>query len=56
MSINQLIASAVSEKLAALMTEEYLEQRAKRGHRSKYDAVLKKVADIDPEDVDRLDS
>lgn len=42
MSINQLIASAVSEKLAALMTEEYLEQRAKRGHRSKYDAVLKR--------------
>ncbi len=52
-SINQLIASAVSEKLAALMTEEYLEQRAKRGQRSKFDAVLAKVADIDPEDVDR---
>lgn len=53
-SINQLINSAVSEKLAALMTEEYLDQRAKRGHRSKFEAALSKVADIEPEDVDRL--
>ena len=53
-SINQLINSAVSEKLAALMTEEYLEQRAKRGSRSKFEAALAKVADIEPEDVDRL--
>ena len=27
-SINQLTAAAVAEKIAALMTEEYLEQRA----------------------------
>jgi predicted transcriptional regulator len=52
-SINQLISSAVSEKMAALMTEEYLERRAKRGNRSKFEAALAKVADIDPEDVDR---
>jgi hypothetical protein len=35
------------------MTEEYLERRAKRGDRSKFEAALAKVADIDPEDVDR---
>ncbi len=29
-SINQFIASAVSEKISALMTEDYLKQRAKR--------------------------
>lgn len=29
-SINQFIATAVAEKLAALMTEEYLGERAKR--------------------------
>jgi len=52
-SINQLISSAVSEKMAALMTEEYLERRAKRGNRSKFEAALAKVADIDPEDVDQ---
>jgi len=53
-SINQLISSAVSEKMAALMTEEYLERRAKRGSRSKFEAALAKVADIDPEDIDRI--
>ncbi|MEM6787842.1 MAG: toxin-antitoxin system HicB family antitoxin [Myxococcota bacterium] len=29
-SINQLINSAVAEKIAALMTAEYLEERARR--------------------------
>ena len=55
-SINQLINSAISEKLAALMTESYLEERAARASRNKFDAALAKVADIEPEDVDRLDS
>ena len=42
-SINQLIATAVAEKMAALMTESYLSERAKRGNRSKLNRVLKKV-------------
>ena len=42
-SINQLIATAVAEKMAALMTESYLSERAKRGNRSKFNRVLKKV-------------
>jgi predicted transcriptional regulator len=53
-SINQLINSAVAEKMSALMTAEYLDARAKRGSRRKFDAVLAKVADIEPGDVDRL--
>lgn len=53
-SINQLINSAVAEKMAALMTEEYLAQRGKRGTRRKFRAALAKVADIEPDDVDRL--
>lgn len=53
-SINQLISSAVAEKMAALMTADYLEARAKRGSRRKFNAVLAKVADIEPGDVDRL--
>lgn len=53
-SMNQLINSAVAEKLAALLTEEYLEVRAKRGSRNRFDQALAKVADIEPEDVDRL--
>ena len=54
-SINQLITLAVAEKMSALMTEEYLEKRAKRGSRVKYEAVLAKVPDIEPEAYDRLE-
>lgn len=46
-SIDQFIATAVAEKLSALMTETYLEDLAKRGNRQKYDAVLDKVPDVD---------
>jgi predicted transcriptional regulator len=53
-SINQLINSAVAEKMSALMTAEYLDARAERGSRRKFDAVLAKVANIEPADVDRL--
>lgn len=53
-SINQLINSAVAEKMSALMTEEYLEARAKRGSRKRFDAVLAKVPDVEPEESDRL--
>jgi hypothetical protein len=44
-SINQLVASALAEKLSALTTEEYLRERAKRGGRRKFEAVLRKVRD-----------
>jgi hypothetical protein len=53
-SINQLINSAVAEKLAALMTEDYLEQRAKRGSRRKLRAVLAKVPDVAAAKEDQL--
>ena len=42
-SINQFVATALAEKLPALMTEEYLRVRAKRGSRRKFEAVLRKV-------------
>ena len=53
-SVNQLINSAVAEKMAALLTEEYLEERARRGNRRKFRAALAKVADIEPEENDRI--
>lgn len=55
-SINQLINSAVAEKLAALMTEEYLEKRAARGSRRKLKAVLAKVPDVPTEKEDQMPS
>ena len=55
-SINQLVATALAEKMSALMTEEYLEQRARRGSREKFLAALAKVSDVEPEPYDRLDA
>ena len=53
-SLNQLITLALAEKVSALMTEEYLGQRAKRGNRKKFQRALNKVADVEPEEDDRL--
>ena len=53
-SLNQLISSAAAEKLAALMTEDYLEARAKRASRKKFEAALKAVPDVEPELFDRV--
>ena len=51
-SINQLIASALGEKLAALDTEAYLNERARRGDRARFEAVLAKVRDVEPVEGD----
>ncbi|HEX3069365.1 MAG TPA: toxin-antitoxin system HicB family antitoxin [Thermoanaerobaculia bacterium] len=53
-SINQFISSAVGEKMSALMTEEYIEARAKRASRRKFDAVLAKIPDVEPHESDRI--
>ena len=53
-SLDQFIATAVAEKMAALLTEAYLEERAKRGSCAKYEAALAQVPDVEPEPYDRL--
>jgi len=53
-SINQLISTAVAEKLSALLTQEYLEERAQRGSRKKFDHALGKVRNVDPTPGDEL--
>jgi hypothetical protein len=53
-SINQFISAAVGEKMAALMTEEFLAKRAARGSREKFEAALAQIPDREPEDYDRL--
>ena len=42
-SINQFISSAVSEKISAIMTEEYLEQIAKRADRKEFERILDQI-------------
>ena len=53
-SINQLITSAVAEKMSALMTAEYLQERTARGSRARFERVLRKVPSKEPESYDRL--
>ena len=51
-SINQFIATALAEKMSALMTVEYLKERGARGDRAKYEAVLAEVRDVEPDEGD----
>jgi len=52
-SINQMISTALAEKLSALLTLEYLEERARRGKRSAFDRALAKVRDVEPDEQDK---
>ena len=53
-SINQLVTTALAEKISALLTQEYLEERAARGSREKFLEVLDKVPQADPDPGDEL--
>lgn len=53
-SINQLITLALAEKVSALMAKEYLEERASRGDRAKFERAMAKVPEVEPEEYDRL--
>ncbi len=53
-SINQVINSAVGEKISSLRTLTYLQERGRRGKRQRFEEVLAKVPDVEPEEADRL--
>ncbi len=53
-SINQFVATALAEKMSALLTEEYLAERARRGSKKKFKSALSKVKNIAPEEGDAL--
>ena len=53
-SINQFIASALAEKISALMTLNYLEKRAKEASRDKFLDALKEIPDVEPFEYDKL--
>ncbi|MBF0396295.1 MAG: toxin-antitoxin system HicB family antitoxin [Desulfobacterales bacterium] len=53
-SVNHLITLALAEKISALTTEEYVQKRAERGSRTKFEKAMEKVANIEPEEYDRL--
>jgi hypothetical protein len=53
-SMNQFITLALAEKISALMTEEYLAERASRGSRDKFERAMRNVADVEPAERDRI--
>ena len=53
-SINQFITLALAEKISALVTEDYLTERASRGSRDKFEQAMAKVADVEPLSQDVL--
>lgn len=53
-SINQFLVSAAAEKMSALLTEDYLENEAKKGQRRDFEKVLKAAPDIEPDECDKL--
>jgi len=52
-SINQFIASAITEKITALQTEDYLRKRGDLGNKRAFARVLKKVPSIQADDYDK---
>ena len=47
-SINQFVSSAVAEKISALDTEAYIQQRAQRASRSKFLQAMARIPNVKP--------
>ncbi|MDX1964039.1 MAG: hypothetical protein SFX18_12865 [Pirellulales bacterium] len=54
-SVNQFILVAITEKISALLDAEYLLTRAERGSAEKFNIVMQKVSNSEPEPHDRLE-
>ena len=55
-SVEQLVAAAAGEKLAAMLEgAEYLRREAALGSRAEFERVLAKVPDVPPESCDALE-
>jgi len=55
-SLNQLLATTLAEKLAALGAEEYLTERAHRASDAAFAEALAQVPDVPPQAGDELRS
>ena len=54
-SLSQFVASAAGEKLAVLMTMDYLCSESAAGRREDFDRYLASVPDVEPPEHDRLE-
>ena len=53
-SVNQLISTAVAEKISALMTETYLAKRAAKGSRKEFKDIMSRVPNVPPDAQDTI--
>ena len=53
-SINQLITTALAEKIAVLDAEKHIQERAKRASRARFLEAMATVPDVEPPEYDRL--
>ena len=53
-SLDQLVALALSAQLSAWQASQYLEQRTERGDWGKFTEILSRVPDQEPMEEDRL--
>lgn len=53
-SMNQLVVSAIMEKISAFNTEEYIEKRAKKVSKEKFQNALSKIPDTEADEFDRI--
>jgi len=54
-SVNQFVATALAEKISALMTEDYLMKRAERApSREEFEAIMQKVPDVPADAEDQI--
>jgi predicted transcriptional regulator len=53
-SVNQFIASAAAEKMASVMTLDYLKAEASKGKRSDFEHYLSKVPDVPAQAGDEI--
>ena len=54
-SVNQFIASAAAEKMASVLTLDYLKSEAAQGRRSDFEHYLGKVPDVRAQEGDEVD-
>ena len=53
--VKKLVARALAEEIPALATEEYIQKRAQRDSRKKFEQAVSEVPDAEPEEEDRIE-
>lgn len=53
-SVDEIIAASVAERLFRLMPDPYLEERAKRATGKGFSNLMNQVPDVPPEEYDKL--